>query len=79
MPKNVKAEFENTEKVFRWRLVAGSEKSEWSQYYVGILVHRFKDGEVYMLATQYWGGTLPYEVPVKLDVPNDFRAPNEYE
>lgn len=56
-----KAEFVNTTKEFKWRIVYGDEVSPWSVYYRGILVHQFKDGRIFGLATAYWAGTLPVE------------------
>ena len=53
---NVKAEFVDNKKEFKWRLIKGNEVFKWSKWYEGILVHTFKDGTKYELATQYWSG-----------------------
>lgn len=60
------AEFEDKVNVFRWRIIVQRGKAEpvasdWSSHYRGLLVF----GE-YALATAYWEGTLPIEMPFKL-------------
>ena len=72
-PKSkVEAEFIDNSKGFKWRLVKGEEKSPWSKHYEGILVHTFKNGEKWGLATQYWSckeeNSLPIEIPFQIIV-----------
>ncbi len=64
--QRVKVEVINTAKEHKWRLVSGSEKSEWTGYYEGVLTHRFSDGRLIGYATDYWNGTLPVESPFEI-------------
>lgn len=60
------AEFVDTKKEFKWRMVLGKEKSRWSKDYNGLLTHAFKDGRMFCLATAYWAGVLPIEKPFEI-------------
>lgn len=64
----VKAQFVNTTKEFKWRIVRGKEKSRWSKCYDSLLAHKFKNGETWCLATAYWDGSFPIEVPFQVIV-----------
>lgn len=59
-------EFINSKTEFKWRLKLGDEYSEYSSHYAGLLVHRFKDGRTFAVATGYWEGTLPVERPFQI-------------
>lgn len=53
-------DFINTTKEAKWRMRSPSgETSQWSSYYEGVLTHRFSNGILYGLATDYWDGVLP--------------------
>ena len=60
------AEFINTDKEFKWRLKYNEETSEWTSWYHGLLVHKFSDGRTFGLATSYWDGVLPAEIPFEI-------------
>ncbi len=60
------AEFINTNTEFKWRIVYGDETSKWSRHYDGLLVYKFSDGRTFGLATQYWEGSLPTEIPFEI-------------
>ena len=68
MKNKITAEFKDTEREFKWRLVCKKtgEKSHWSKLYSGLLTYQFKDGRVFGLATDYWAGSLPTEVPFEI-------------
>jgi len=72
-------EWVSTEKEFKGRLALGDEQSDWYSHYSGVFTHRFKNGQVWAVGTQYWDGSLPTEVPFRLvNLPTDFKAMNEY-
>lgn len=62
----VGAEFVNTIKEFKWRLVSGAEVSEWTSHYLEILVHKFENGRKFGLVTAYYKGKLPVETPFEI-------------
>lgn len=70
----IKAEFINTEKEFKWRLVYGNASSEWYSYYQGLLTWLAPNGYLYGLASGYWEGTLPIEKPFQIIEVSSARA-----
>lgn len=65
----VESQFINTVKLFKWRIIYGKEKSLWASSYSSLLVHKFKDGRTFALATAYWENSLPIEKPFEIIFP----------
>ena len=58
-----KLEVIDNETEFKIRLVLGEEVSPWFKHYSSVHTHRFANGELWGVATQYYEGVLPTETP----------------
>lgn len=68
-------EYINDVKGFQWRLrmIHSSDGHEevtgWNRYYKGILIHKFQDGRIFMVVTDYWEddrNLLPALTPLEI-------------
>lgn len=63
----ITVEISNTDKAFAFRMKVGDEQGDWTTYYPGL----YRVGD-FVLATEYWSGTLEEFVPYHIEAARRF-------